>query len=78
MDALKDPAAFTYWLRAVTTPATPALPLSRVTGCRTGCCGWTRGSEYLGRVRVNLALNEELRSFRGHIGYDVRPAATPP
>jgi predicted acetyltransferase len=36
---------------------------------------WTRGGEYLGRVRLNLRLNDELREFGGHIGYDVRPSA---
>ncbi|MEC3976261.1 GNAT family N-acetyltransferase [Amycolatopsis sp. H20-H5] len=33
------------------------------------------GNRYLGRVRLNLELNDELREFGGHIGYDIRPSA---
>lgn len=36
---------------------------------------WVDGPEYLGRLRINLVLNEELSAFGGHLGYDVRPSA---
>ncbi|MEV6646212.1 GNAT family N-acetyltransferase [Amycolatopsis sp. NPDC051371] len=36
---------------------------------------WTEGDDYLGRVRLNLRLNDELTEFGGHIGYDIRPSA---
>lgn len=36
---------------------------------------WVQADEYLGRVRINLQLNNELLDFGGHIGYDIRPSA---
>jgi predicted acetyltransferase len=36
---------------------------------------WTAGPQYVGRARINFALNDQLREFGGHIGYDVRPSA---
>jgi predicted acetyltransferase len=36
---------------------------------------WVHGDQYIGRVRINLALNDSLREFGGHIGYDIRPSA---
>jgi predicted acetyltransferase len=36
---------------------------------------WVAGDQYLGRVRINLRLNDELVAFGGHIGYDIRPSA---
>ena len=74
-DALKDPAAFTAWLggqESAGRTGSAALARDRVPHRELW---WTRGPEYLGRARVNLVLNEALRSFGGHIGYDVRPTA---
>jgi predicted acetyltransferase len=36
---------------------------------------WTAGDLFLGQVRINLELNDELAEFGGHIGYQVRPTA---
>lgn len=36
---------------------------------------WVHNDQYIGRVRINLTLNESLLEFGGHIGYDVRPSA---
>ena len=32
------------------------------------------GGEFLGRVNIRHTLNERLREFGGHIGYEVRPS----
>ena len=33
---------------------------------------WVEGEEYVGRISLRHELNERLRDFGGHIGYDVR------
>ena len=33
------------------------------------------GDEYLGRVPIRYTLNDRLREFGGHIGYEIRPSA---
>lgn len=33
------------------------------------------GEKYLGRVSLRHTLNERLRTFGGHIGYEIRPSA---
>ena len=33
------------------------------------------GETYLGRVSIRHSLNERLREFGGHIGYEIRPSA---
>jgi predicted acetyltransferase len=33
---------------------------------------WVDGEEYVGRISLRHELNERLRDFGGHIGYDVR------
>ncbi|WP_135228178.1 GNAT family N-acetyltransferase [Deinococcus fonticola] len=33
------------------------------------------GDTYLGRVSIRHSLNERLREFGGHIGYEIRPSA---
>ncbi|MDO4245454.1 MAG: GNAT family N-acetyltransferase [Deinococcus sp.] len=33
------------------------------------------GEEYLGRVSIRYTLNDSLREFGGHIGYEIRPSA---
>ena len=33
---------------------------------------WTDGEEYVGRISLRHELNERLREWGGHIGYDVR------
>lgn len=33
------------------------------------------GDTYLGRVKIRHTLNDRLREFGGHIGYEVRPSA---
>lgn len=34
----------------------------------------TRGGDYVGRLDIRHSLNERLRLFGGHIGYDIRPS----
>lgn len=36
---------------------------------------WVEGDEYLGRIAVRHRLNDFLRDYGGHIGYDVRASA---
>jgi predicted acetyltransferase len=36
---------------------------------------WVHEDQYIGRVRINLVLNDSLRNFGGHIGYDIRRPA---
>ncbi|SDD05274.1 GNAT family N-acetyltransferase [Glycomyces harbinensis] len=36
---------------------------------------WTDGDTYLGRINLRHRLNEHLREYGGHIGYDIRPTA---
>jgi predicted acetyltransferase len=33
---------------------------------------WTEGEEYIGRISMRHELNDHLREWGGHIGYDVR------
>jgi predicted acetyltransferase len=33
---------------------------------------WTEGDDYIGRISLRHELNEHLRQWGGHIGYDVR------
>ncbi len=33
---------------------------------------WTEGDQYIGRISLRHELNEQLREWGGHIGYDVR------
>ncbi|THF70947.1 GNAT family N-acetyltransferase [Deinococcus sp. Arct2-2] len=33
------------------------------------------GNDYLGRISIRYSLNERLREFGGHIGYEIRPSA---
>lgn len=35
---------------------------------------WPAGRHYVGRVRIALGLNDELREYGGHIGFDIRPS----
>jgi predicted acetyltransferase len=35
---------------------------------------WAEGEEYVGRISLRHELNDQLRDFGGHIGYDVRPS----
>ncbi|GAA2309855.1 GNAT family N-acetyltransferase [Glycomyces scopariae] len=36
---------------------------------------WVDGLAFLGRINIRHRLNEHLRDYGGHIGYDVRPSA---
>jgi predicted acetyltransferase len=75
VERLREPAVFAEWLRTqhvAGRTGSATLARDRVPHRELW---WTRGPEYLGRTRVNLCLNDQLRSFGGHIGYDVRPPA---
>ncbi|TDP97333.1 GNAT family N-acetyltransferase [Labedaea rhizosphaerae] len=72
---LRDPADFARWLddmREAGSHGTAAIERDRV---RHRILWWVRDDDYLGRVRINLELNDELTEFGGHIGYDIRPSA---
>jgi len=70
-----DPAGFARWLadlREAGRRGTAPLDRDRVPH---RILWWVQGDEYLGRTRINLRLNDGLREFGGHIGYDIRPSA---
>ncbi|NJC71599.1 GNAT family N-acetyltransferase [Planosporangium thailandense] len=74
-EALADRAGFLAWvenLRRAGIDGTAACERDRVPH---RILWWVDGDRYLGRVRINLELNDGLREFGGHIGYDVRPSA---
>ncbi|NLU66369.1 GNAT family N-acetyltransferase [Streptomyces sp. HNM0574] len=71
-DRWHDPAvfaAYTAWLREQSGPGrdTGTVP------CTHFWC--TEGEIYLGRLAVRHRLDDFLREYGGHIGYDVRPSA---
>ena len=72
---LGDPAAFRRWIEdSREAGVRGAAPIER-DRVPHRVYWWVAGAEYLGRVRLNLRLNEALTDFGGHIGYDVRPTA---
>lgn len=74
-EKLAAPAAFLAWveeMRLAGVNGTADCERDRVPH---RLLWWVDGDRYLGRVRINLVLNDELREFGGHIGYDVRPSA---
>ncbi|MGW5721514.1 GNAT family N-acetyltransferase [Amycolatopsis sp. NPDC003865] len=74
-DLLADPEQFRRWLESVRDAGlrgTGTIDRDRVPH---RILWWVTGDEYLGRVRLNLRLNDELAEFGGHLGYDVRPSA---
>jgi predicted acetyltransferase len=73
--ALSDAAVFARWVHDQREAGqTGSSPLAR-DRVPHRVLWWVEGPEYLGRLRLNLVLTEELRAFGGHIGYDVRPSA---
>ncbi len=65
---------FAEFVAALELQATPGAPRpGHWVPCTTWW--WVSGEEYLGRIAVRHELNERLRRFGGHIGYDVRPTA---
>ena len=72
---LADPEAFARWLEEMREAGVRgAAPVAR-DRVPHRILWWAAGDDYLGRVRLNLRLNEELTEFGGHIGYDIRPSA---
>jgi predicted acetyltransferase len=72
---LRDPTEFARWLddmREAGIHGTATVERDRVPH---RILWWVRDDDYLGRVRINLELNNELTEFGGHIGYDIRPSA---
>jgi predicted acetyltransferase len=68
-DVAIDFPGFIQALLAQTDPAT--LPPGRVPDTVL----WlVEGDEYIGRVSIRHSLNEWLREFGGHIGYEIRPS----
>jgi predicted acetyltransferase len=74
-EELTDPGSFLAWVQKLRHAG-----MDGEAGCSRDrvphrVLWWTVGDNYLGRVRINLVLNDELRDFGGHIGYDIRPSA---
>jgi predicted acetyltransferase len=67
-----DRAAFADYVaevRALALPETPR-PAGHVPSTTLW---WAQGDEYLGRIQLRQQLNDFLREYGGHIGYDVPP-----
>ncbi|MDX6354150.1 MAG: hypothetical protein QOF98_1053 [Streptomyces sp.] len=70
----QHPAVFARYVAGQLAEAEPDEPR------RTGfvpCTNlwWVEGDAFLGRIAVRHRLNDFLREFGGHIGYDMRPSA---
>ncbi|WP_432574399.1 GNAT family N-acetyltransferase [Kineococcus sp. SYSU DK005] len=72
---LTDPCAFQRWIDDQLEAGRAGRALHPRDRVPHRVLWWASANEYLGRVRINLALSEELHAFGGHIGYDVRPSA---
>jgi predicted acetyltransferase len=67
-----DPAAFADYVAEARALALPGMP--RPDGhVPSTTLWWVEGDEYLGRIQLRQQLNEFLREYGGHIGYDVAP-----
>lgn len=62
-------AAYVAEVRALALPETPR-PAGHVPSTTLW---WAGGDEYLGRIQLRHELNDFLREYGGHIGYDVAP-----
>lgn len=75
VEDIDEPAAFHAWveqLRVAGLDGTADFDRDRVPH---RIMWWVCGEDYIGRVRINLELNDELLEFGGHVGYDIRPSA---
>ncbi|MFC4035454.1 GNAT family N-acetyltransferase [Streptomyces polygonati] len=70
----QDPAVFAEYVAALLADGDPDRP--RTDG-RVPCTNlwWAEGDEMLGRIAIRHRLNDFLREYGGHIGYDMRPSA---
>ncbi|VVJ15372.1 Uncharacterised protein [Amycolatopsis camponoti] len=74
-ELLAEPAAFARWVEEMREAGLRGeAPFGR-DRVPHRILWWADGDDYLGRVRLNLRLNDELTEFGGHLGYDIRPAA---
>ena len=64
-------AAYTQNLRAAALEDSPRPP----GWVPATTMWWVDGEQYLGRLAIRHRLNDFLRDYGGHIGYDVRPSA---
>ena len=72
-----DPEAFAVFTEAVRADADEDTPRPDFhVPCTT--LWWVDGEDYLGRIAIRHRLNDFLLEVGGHIGYDVRPYASPP
>lgn len=74
-DVLADPAAFHRWTEQLRLEGSTGMAGNTRDRVPHQILWWTAEVQYLGRVRINLLLNDELLEFGGHIGYDIRPSA---
>src|SRR5579859_1767394 len=74
-EELADPGMFLTWARNLRRAGTSGEATCERDRVPHRVLWWTHEDHYIGRVRINLALNDGLRDFGGHIGYDIRPSA---
>lgn len=73
-DSWHTPQGFSRYVRHLLDQAREELaPPPNFVHCTT--LWWVDGTEYLGRIAIRHRLNDNLREWGGHIGYDVRPTA---
>ncbi|MYS21662.1 Predicted acetyltransferase [Streptomyces sp. DvalAA-14] len=73
-DRWQDPAVFAEYVAGQRAAAEPDGPRPHgFVPCTN--LWWTEGDVYLARIAVRHRLNDFLREYGGHIGYDVRPSA---
>lgn len=72
---LREPASFAAWVDQVRHDGVTGSAQELRDRVPHRVLWWVCGPTYLGRVRIGLRLNDALRDFGGHIGYDVRPSA---
>jgi predicted acetyltransferase len=74
-EKLADPGSFLSWARGLRRAGVNGEGECERDRVPHRVLWWVLGDRYIGRIRINFALNDDLRDFGGHIGYDVRPSA---
>jgi predicted acetyltransferase len=74
-EILADPGKFLEWAESLGHAGLAGMAADDRDRVPHRVLWWVAGGEYIGRMRINLELNDSLRDFGGHIGYDIRPSA---
>jgi predicted acetyltransferase len=74
-EILADPGRFREWAECLRDAGLAGMATDERDRVPHRVLWWVADGEYVGRVRINLELNDSLRDFGGHIGYDIRPSA---